>query len=973
MSGTDSAKLGPVSQALEAEMRELARQRGLLIWLDNDGVYNGFVDGLIERQGRGGFPYPVVAFRGSFLETMLALDGLLDAVDMRPLILHLPGYTEQQVAETPLYELYRAGRTTRRPLTSVTRDAAVGRVAPAAIATMEAAGLRDLEAADTWLAGQLSGETDGGTLPPLALSAISLFDDLVRGGEVAQRWQSFDFHRSSLMKHVERVLGLDASFADGFGFDAQQARVDQLAFLLSSFALCVEFVHDLTRPPRDARLVPLKGLPKALVETACTLAEHLRTQHPTQYERDADELELRLSEEAEHATAADLGKVDTFRFEDRCVFGATVEAVVQGRFQLAADYAATRTEARSFWLRYETPRRTAWQVLRLCAALGVRVQEHAELLSKAHTVEDAVASYASGGYQVDRAQRELEQASQLLPTTGRAEFPALRLCLEKTRHTYRAWADAQALAFNTLCRKRGFLPEAELQQRSLFDQVVKPATDRAITAYFVVDGLRFEMASVLREAMAKESGTELDLKPRLAELPTLTEVGMNLLAPLAREGRLQPELRKESLCGFRVGEARVFDPKTRRKAMHERVGRETCPWLGLEEVLDREVPSLRQTIAQARLVVVHAEGIDKAGEKGVGLRHFEDELRRLRAAWMRLREAGVKQFVITADHGFLLQDETTRVPLAHGRKTDPKRRHVISTVAADHPGEIRAAARELGYEGLDVHFMFPENTMPFDTGERTKDFLHGGNSLQERVIPVLTIRHRHAPGAETARYAVEQVEVLAPVMGMHRIKATVVQLAQTSLNLGGGRRVELRLRAADTSHVNVELLDAPRASLQSGAVVAKVDEPFELLFRLTGPEATRVRVQLEHSTGLLEVEPAVLDQRFAVECDEPGIRTSRPPDPPGKKSGAAQGKATSGKAGDAALEWLEEFDNEGVRKVFGHIQRFGGIDETDATEMLGGPRQFRSFSRRFDDYASRAPFAVHIDTSSGQKRYVKEG
>ena len=36
------AELGPVSAHLEHELRELARQRGIVFFLDKEGVYTGF-------------------------------------------------------------------------------------------------------------------------------------------------------------------------------------------------------------------------------------------------------------------------------------------------------------------------------------------------------------------------------------------------------------------------------------------------------------------------------------------------------------------------------------------------------------------------------------------------------------------------------------------------------------------------------------------------------------------------------------------------------------------------------------------------------------------------------------------------------------------------------------------------------------------------------------------------------------------
>jgi len=49
------------------------------------------------------------------------------------------------------------------------------------------------------------------------------------------------------------------------------------------------------------------------------------------------------------------------------------------------------------------------------------------------------------------------------------------------------------------------------------------------------------------------------------------------------------------------------------------------------------------------------------------------------------------------------------------------------------------------------------------------------------------------------------------------------------------------------------------------------------------------------------------------------------------------------------------------------------VTESEAATMLGGQRGLRQFSLRFEEYAQKAPFEVRIDTSTGGKRYVREG
>ena len=98
------------------------------------------------------------------------------------------------------------------------------------------------------------------------------------------------------------------------------------------------------------------------------------------------------------------------------------------------------------------------------------------------------------------------------------------------------------------------------------------------------------MGEELFRQMEGTPATTATLRPRLAELPTVTEVGMNVLAPVARNGRLQVSLAGDAggVQGFQAGEFRVCDPETRKRAMHDRVGGATCPWLTLDEVVSRD-------------------------------------------------------------------------------------------------------------------------------------------------------------------------------------------------------------------------------------------------------------------------------------------------------------------------------------------------------------------------------------------------
>lgn len=974
-----ASSAGPVSAALEADLRTWVRRHGVVVWLDLDGHYTGFVDRLLQRRAAGELPYEVAAFRGSHLALMMALEGAAAGAERTPLVVHLPGFNEEAVRATPVLALYAAGVRYRKALDTLVTDAAAGRVRPERIAELVAAPGLTLDAADAWLAGLLSEDAGGLGAQLRAMALAAVLDDLLGGGFVAGRIAGGGEDAAALWEYLAARTGLPGAWRDAT-LPPGGVRAEDVAFVAASWALCVEYVDDLARPPVSPYLGPARALPRPVIDAARALAGHLRERHPGFYGRTAGEAEALLGDEVEVARAEDLGKVDTFRFEEDKVLAAALDALGRGDWGPAAGWADARFDARpgagSFWLRQDPARQSTWELVRAGARLGQALaRAGARLMAGpsggpsggpsegpsggyAGGLAGAVERYVERGAAVDQAHRHLEQrrAALLLPQLPEAD--ALRARLDALRRAWRAWADAWARDLGALCRTDGFLPPAELQQRTLFDDVVRPLTrEPGVTAFFVVDALRYEMGEELSRQLGGTAATTVRLEARLCELPSVTAVGMNVLAPVSQGGRLVPVIGAGGIGAFQAGEFRVSDPESRRRAMHDRVGGGTCPWLSLEEVTGRDAASLRRTVAQARLVVVHSLEIDAAGEAGAGLGAFDGTMQKLQAAWRLLRDAGVRRFVFTADHGFLLLDDTAGGAQAHGRRVDPKRRHVFSPVGADHAGELRVALADLGYEGASGHLMFPETTAVFDTGRRPATFVHGGSSLQERVIPVLTVVHRAAAGGSAQEYAL-RAAAREGVAGMHCLEARVEVAAQASLDFGGAREVELALRVPEAPDVQVELCQTRGpARLTRGLVVATVGEPFELFFRLEGGGDRRVLVELHHPSAVVRLAPCVAEGRFAVAATRSAAGSERP----------------EGQEGPEGDRWLEALEDPAARAIFGHLAAHGTVTEDEATVLVGGPRALRRFALRLEEHGRRAPFGVRIDVVAGVKRYVREG
>ncbi len=107
---------GPITIALEDEIQRELRDRGIVVWLDRDDHYTPFVDGLAERYQHGDFFAPVLPFRGSYLEMLRELAPYGNGLDPEPLLVHMPGHTEETIRQTPMLEVYLAGFRFRKAL-----------------------------------------------------------------------------------------------------------------------------------------------------------------------------------------------------------------------------------------------------------------------------------------------------------------------------------------------------------------------------------------------------------------------------------------------------------------------------------------------------------------------------------------------------------------------------------------------------------------------------------------------------------------------------------------------------------------------------------------------------------------------------------------------------------------------------------------------------------------------------------------
>lgn len=235
--------------------------------------------------------------------------------------------------------------------------------------------------------------------------------------------------------------------------------------------------------------------------------------------------------------------------------------------------------------------------------------------------------------------------------------------------------------------------------------------------------------------------------------------------------------------------------------------------------------------------------------------------------------------------------------------------------------------------------------------------MHGGNSPQERIIPVLTVTRKRTEQPGYVEYAVE-VEPKSDVMGLHwlRVRVGFAKNCTTSLAFVAAKSIDLTLRAIDHTGVQVVWKEiAGAGALKGGRLRVPLGEEWtDVFFGLTGPQDDRVRIEIYHADNVERVQAATPEQWYSV-------------------SGQSGGASDQSSPRSASSSWAELISDEGIRKVFLHVEKHAVITEPEIIGLLGSPRAFRRFSVEFDEYLAKLPFKVRTETGEGGKRYVREG
>ncbi len=729
--------MNPLHSYMVKQLASRLHDRKVVVWYDARREFTPFVD---ELRGAGAIaggiipiavadlPVKLLEYDGSFFAVRALAEPLAEMDQPEPLLIYIPG-VERDRRSSVLMELELGGdcyepqlkRLARNVLRERYTDGVIDEMlAPARLGYADVAALLD----------------QGGNGEAASMLRV-IFEPAEKTAEIIAAWLATPRKDAAvqekeatgeLLKLLERRLGLNVDPA---------ASLPSVRSRAMRYILIGEFRDDLSsEPPTPLQVVPR---PESAEHVALVreVAQVLRARHAETYIALADEVETEFHLAGLPIAAEHLGRVETFRFEEKALLSQARSLIARGQYEPALTVIAGRE--RGFWVSRSVERQLQWTACQAMADLGRMIQEVGAQLGKmGKDPASWVAAYTaeSGWHRADSAQRYLEALRGRID-----EEPESEPALQRVRQAYEDLLQKMAVGFGQALRAAGWtVPKAFPQTRIHSEMVEKPG---ARVAYFLVDALRFEMGVELKKLL--EGGEDLVLRPAIAALPTITRVGMAALLPGASARFDVVEAGGEMAA--RIDGVVLKDAAARMKFLKLQVPGAVDLELG--KLLQMTSKKLANAIGDARLVVVRSQEIDKFGEMDgdlIARQVMDTVLQNVARAVRKLAGAGIGAVVIAADHGYQFtreKEESFRTDNPGGQTIELHRRCWAGRGGANPPGTVRVTGPELGYD-TDLDFLFPTGIGVFRAGGHLA-YHHGGTSLQELVIPVLTLRTAAAP------------------------------------------------------------------------------------------------------------------------------------------------------------------------------------------------------------------------------------
>lgn len=762
----------------EYQKRQLAEKlkRRVVVWYDADRDFEPFISELLGQKitsllpGTVAFfsidgssvPISFVAFAESYFETRLAVEKFVCGSQPEPLLVYVPGRSRQR-ASSLLMELEMGGECYEPSLKRQARNALKEK-------GFDDGHIDELLKSENVAYHDIVQFIEHSSATNVQPSMLPVIFGVSQNDKIIAAWLATPGKDGEVsLKSAD--VGLYKLIEARMGISLGTLPLEEARSKVCRSLLVAEFSADLQcEPPQSITMIEIpQELDKVTFMQMVT--KNLRNDYPGDYIRIADVVQSDLSLDSSNIAAESLGSIDTFRFEEQVLLRHCDRLIVESEYTEALRI--EHVHGSSFWVAQQVERKAQWRACRMMAELGALIQAVSDnLKSTSSKPEKWVENYTKEGgwFLIDQLHRQVEALVAKLD-----EEPELYQALTSIEHAYDAVIQRMATGFTKALEGAQWQVSGITLQTEIYEKAVLSSTDSV--AYFWVDALRYEMGDELARQL--EGTGEVILRPALAALPSITKVGMAALLPGA-SASFDVVADKKNLA-VRIDGSMLAALLDRRKLLKAR--QPQMVELELDELLQMASKKLHERVTAAPLIIVRSQEIDSLGEGTsdfLARQVMDTVIGNVARAVRKLAAVGIEHFVIAADHGHLFsreKGEDMKTDSPGGKTVELHRRCWIGQGGAIDLGVVKVSGNELGYDS-SLDFIFPSGSGVFRAGG-SLSYHHGGTSLQEMVIPLLTIL---APQTKTKQTSAKSVIVSGvPAILATRTMGITIEVGSSNL------------------------------------------------------------------------------------------------------------------------------------------------------------------------------------------------
>lgn len=418
------------------------------------------------------------------------------------------------------------------------------------------------------------------------------------------------------------------------------------------------------------------------------------------------------------AKAKHLGMRVTFNFENSVEYDRFISCLKEGKQDEA--HAMLDKNKKDVWYQENAEVAIFWnlaeQVIRLIDSVNKGIKADG-------TLRELVEWYAASGCEADGAFRKYHTER-----LGAMSMPRQEKQLTEYLNTqYRDFTERAVKIYQDSILQ--IKDEKELSNQGCLEIVYPALKEGKRVVLVTVDAFRYEMGKTFAVRIERSFRDRVSFVPKVSYLPSVTRFGMaNHLGDIVlcvQDGKLEPMIEQD-----------IVSTTTERINYLKKATQVEVQDIRLDEF---DATAIEES---TRLLVVRSLAIDSAGEKDKlnGLGTMEREMIRLAKMLDDCKRLKFDLAVLVADHGFMIQPAFRKGDLIGkpaGSDIVLTESRMLAGSINDSEYTLTFAPSELGANVNAMKLSYAKNFTIFTNGEV---YFHEGLSLQENVVPMITVK-----------------------------------------------------------------------------------------------------------------------------------------------------------------------------------------------------------------------------------------